>query len=427
MKSRELSPRVRDLIREAARVALNPSQQWLEEFDRATLAAAPPIAENPDLATVISRANRANLRHFAASNLRNPGDPVPANLGAEPLRMARDLVRLGLDALALDVYRVGQNVAWQRWTDIVFGLTTDPQELRELLDVPFRSAAAFIDTTLAGIAAQMELEHHELSRNICAERRRIVELLLNGAPISRDSAESRLGYPLDRSHTAAIIWSDRSDGDHRDLDRAVDAFCIAVGCASSLAIMSAATTRWVWVRDVDVFDCSQIRQVMRELPHVRIAIGTTEPGVDGFRRSHRDALTAARMLIRLRSPQQVAFFGDVEMIALLTENPDGADEFIKNTLGDFEEASPALQHTLLTFISQQCNASRAARLLYTHRNTLMHRLETAQRLLPKPLEDTTVRVAVALEVLQWRSKQPGNPAASGAGKPDDRTPPEQRP
>ncbi len=198
----------------------------------------------------------------------------------------------------------------------------------------------------------------------------------------------------------------------------MDAFCNAVGCASSLAIMSAATTRWVWVRDVDVFDCSQIRQVMRELPHVRIAIGTTEPGVDGFRRSHRDALTAARMLIRLRSPQQVAFFGDVEMIALLTENPDGADEFIKNTLGDFEEASPALQHTLLTFISQQCNASRAARLLYTHRNTLMHRLETAQRLLPKPLEDTTVRVAVALEVLQWRSKQPGNPAASGAGKPD---------
>lgn len=127
MKSRELSPRVRDLIREAARVALNPSQQWLEEFDRATLAAAPPIAENPDLATVISRANRANLRHFAASNLRNPGDPVPANLGAEPLRMARDLVRLGLDTLALDVYRVGQNVAWQRWTDIVFGLTTDPR------------------------------------------------------------------------------------------------------------------------------------------------------------------------------------------------------------------------------------------------------------------------------------------------------------
>ncbi len=96
-----------ELIREAAHIALNPSQDWLDEFDRAALAASPALGENPDLAAVISCANRANLHQFAAANLKNPGDPVPANLGPEPLRMARDLVRLGLDKLIVDVYRTG--------------------------------------------------------------------------------------------------------------------------------------------------------------------------------------------------------------------------------------------------------------------------------------------------------------------------------
>lgn len=66
----------------------------------------PSIAADPALATVVKRSNRAHLIHFAAANLRNPGAPVPANLGPEPLRMARDLVRVGLDALALDIYRI---------------------------------------------------------------------------------------------------------------------------------------------------------------------------------------------------------------------------------------------------------------------------------------------------------------------------------
>lgn len=70
-----------------------------------------------------------------------------------------------------------------------------PQELHELLTLPFRSASELIDATLAGLAAQMQLEYDELTRDVHAEHRRIVELILDGAPISRQSAEAKLGYP----------------------------------------------------------------------------------------------------------------------------------------------------------------------------------------------------------------------------------------
>jgi DNA-binding PucR family transcriptional regulator len=76
------------------------------------------------------------------------------------------------------------------------------------------------------------------------------------------------------------------------------------------------------------------------------------------------------------------------------------------TLGDFESASPELHESVLTFINEQCNASRAAKRLHTHRNTLLRRLQSAQRLLPQPLDHTSIRVAVALEALLWRGAEP---------------------
>jgi DNA-binding PucR family transcriptional regulator len=146
----------------------------------------------------------------------------------------------------------------------------------------------------------------------------------------------------------------------------------------------------------------QLAAALDELPGVRVAIGPTGTGVDGFRRSHLDALTTQRMMARLRSAQRVASFDDVQLVSLITQDPEQGDQFIKYALGDFESAGAELQHSVLTFINEQCNASRAAERLYTHRNTLLRRLSRAEQLLPRPLGQNSVHVAVALEALRWR-------------------------
>lgn len=399
------SARTRELIREGARIALNPRQEWLDHLDRATVGKDATIADDPVLAEAVRRASRANLLHWAAANVREPGAPVPANLGPEPLALARDLVRRGLDSIALELYRVGQDVAWQYWIEIAFELGADADELRELLVVSSRSISQFIGATLAGIAAQVKLEHHELARGTHAARREIAELILKGAPIGQDRAEARLGYSLDRPHTAAILWSDDFEGDHIYLDRAADAFSQAVGSTSRVTVAATAATRWVWVADATDLRADTISQALKCAPGARIAIGPTAHGIEGFRRSHLDALVTQRMVTRLQSGQRVAFFNDIQLVDLITQNTDSADRFIKNTLGDFESASPELRATLLAYIDQQCNVSRTAKLLFSHRNTLLRRLESAERMLPRPLSQNYIRVAVALEALQWRGNR----------------------
>src|ERR1700744_676175 len=255
------------------------------ETARAPRPASPEIREDPVLAAAVARTNRANLLHWAAANVRDPGIPVPANLGAEPLALARDLVRRGLDAAALDAYRVGQNAAWRRWMDTAFALTSDQGELREMLDVTSRSINEFIDATLAGINAQMQTEREELTRGTHAERREAVALLLEGAPITRRRAEARLGYALNQSHTAAVVWTDQPDSDTHSLERAVDALGQVAG-TRPLSVLANAATRWVWIGGGKRLTIAHLHSALERCPTVRVAVGPTAAGIDGFRRSH---------------------------------------------------------------------------------------------------------------------------------------------
>jgi DNA-binding PucR family transcriptional regulator len=282
---------------------------------------------------------------------------------------------------------------------IAFELTSDPAELHEFLDVCSRSISAFVDATLAAIAAQIDLERDELTRGTHAQRRETVALILDGAPIPRHRAEGRLGYALTGPHTAAVIWTDDPGGDLARLDGAAEAVGHAAG-ARLLSVLPSVATRWVWV--AGIVDTDKLLRSVDTTPDVRIAIGPTANGVDGFRRSHFDAITTQQLMARLHSPQQIALFTDVQLVALITADTDRAAEFVNHTLGDLESAGAELQDTVRTFVEEQCNASRAAKRLFTHRNTLLRRLARADELLPRPLAESTVEVAVALDVLRWR-------------------------
>ena len=397
------SDRVRELIRRGAELVLNAQAQWLEELDQATLSAAnvQELADDPALNAATRRSTRANLLHWAAANVGDPGAPVPANLGPEPLSIARDLVRRGLGESALQAYRVGQNVAWQRWMAIAFGLTSDPHELQELLDVSARSLFGFVDATIAGIAEQIQVERDELTRGTHAERRETVALILDGAPISRQRAEARLGYSLEQTHTAAVVWGDEPDCDSSQLDRATEALVHGPNAQRPLSVIASAATRWVWIAGNVAPDLRRLEEVIVRLPGVRVALGSTARGMEGFRRSHLDAVTTQHMLARLNSTQRVAGFEDIELVSLVTQDPDRADQFVKQTLGKLAAASPEIRAAVLTFVNEQCNASRAAARLYTHRNTLLRRLSRADQLLPRPLEENSVQVAVALDMVRW--------------------------
>jgi DNA-binding PucR family transcriptional regulator len=398
------SARVAELIRAGASLVREAPDEWLEEIDRAIIEREDlrVVLEDPELEAAVKRANRANLAHWADANVREPGAPVPLNLGPEPLAIARDLVRRGLDESALESYRVGQNVAWRFWMRIAFELTSDPDELRELLDVTAQSIAGFIDAQITGITRQMELEREELTRGTHAERREVVTLIIDGAPITERRASTRLGYELARPHTAAVVWSDEPEPDRNALEAAAQAIAGAAGSVRPFTVIAGASTLWVWVAASRRPEIGELERALGAVPEARIALGPQASGIDGFRRSHLDAIATQRLLARMESPLRLATYEAVQMVSLVTQDEQRASAFVREALGDLEGAPAELRETVLTYLHEGSNASRAAERLYAHRNSVLRRLAKADDLLPRPLAENRIQVAVALEVLRWR-------------------------
>jgi DNA-binding PucR family transcriptional regulator len=409
------STRVAELIRDGVAALLEAQEELFAEIDDVTLAnTEPAVRADPALVAAIRRTNRANLVHWAEANLRDPGAPVAPNLGPETLGIARDLVRRGLDASTLDAYRTGQNAAWRRWMATAFRLTDDPGELGELLDVSARSIFSFVDATLAGIGEQVARERERLRSGTHAERLEVVTLILEGAPIREDRAAARLNYALDRRHTAAIVFSAAAQPDQSALEEAAEALARSAGARRPLSVIASASALWVWVAGERDPDLDALGEALAVLDGPRIALGPPAFGVDGFRRSHLDALATQRLLHRAARGVRLATYDDVQVVALATHDEDRAQAFVERTLGPLATAGEELRDTLRTYLAEGSSATRAAPVLFTHRNTVLNRLERAQRLLPAPLEGRLLQIALALEITRWLGARV-SPAGPGGG------------
>jgi DNA-binding PucR family transcriptional regulator len=396
------SPAAAALLREAAEYVLEHSGELAGLLDAAVFSVTPdPLREDVTLGAEAAASNRANLVHWASTMREDPGARVPVKLSPEVLAVARDALRRGADQMLLSSYHASQNVAWRYSMQLLFSLSSDPEVLREALELAARSIFAFIDDTVAALHDQIERERAELTRGTHAERLEVVNLILEGAPISTDQAGARLRYDLRQRHTAAIIWTDGEIGDRRDLDRAAELLARAGGARRPLTVIASVASVWVWVGTPDGIDPRAVAAALETIVRARVALGRAGAGIDGFRRSHLDALATQRLMSTASDDLRVAGFGDVELVVLAAHDRDRAGEFVNRTLGELATADPILRHTVRTYIREQFSPTRTARALYTHRNTVLNRLQRAEQLLPAPLDGRGVEVGLALEIVHW--------------------------
>ena len=404
-----LSPQAADLIRQVARVFLDEPADLMAELHAAVSAAADePLRSEPTLAAEVAASNRANVLHLAASMLKDPGGRVPANLTPEVLGIAREAFRRGIEQAVYTTYHAGQNIVWAYWMRTAFSLSADPAVLCQALQAGSRSLSGFIDDTVAALSEQLRRERADLARSSHERRFEVVSLILDSAPITTGRASTQLGYDLRRRHTAAILWTDPRRPDQAALAAAAEALGPATRARQVLTVIASSSSVWAWLAAAAAdTDAGAITAATAAHPAVRVAVGPAGSAADGFRRSHFDAVATQRLMAR-RPDLRVARFADIQLVALALQDEQRAREFVARTLGELADAEGELRDTLCVYIGEQFSAARAARALYTHRNTVLNRLQRAERLLPFPLAGHGLEVGVALEVAQWLGTQPGS-------------------
>ena len=258
------------------------------------------------------------------------------------IEYARRLAQRDVDAAALvRAYRIGQarfirlfmeELHDQTGADEIDGATT----MRAVEQV-----SEYIDQVVGRLLPVYEQERTGWLQNRSAVLASRVRAVLEGGPVDVDRVQQALGYQLRQHHVGLVLWI---DGHLTDLDplrvlgELAEASARAVGSADRpLFVLCDDTTAWAWLALASdgAPALSELAAVAAKAPApASMAVGAAGRGVDGFRRTHRQALSAHAVAVTAGAGRmRLTPFSEVAPIALMCADVDSLRAWVGETLG----------------------------------------------------------------------------------------------
>jgi DNA-binding PucR family transcriptional regulator len=360
----------------------------------------------------------------ATHMLRHGIDTAVIEAPAAAVEYGRRLAQRDVPAAALvRAYRIGQARYLQQFIEELLRLTPgDHIEGRAALRI-VEHVSDYVDRVVEQILTAYEQARESWVRNRGAVTAMRVRSILQGDSHDEPTAHLALGYQLGQWHVGLIIWVGEHATD-RDalgqLNNVAAALANAVDCQHNpLFVPCDETTAWVWLplgkRGQAKRD--ELAKVITGYgPHVWGALGEPSAGIDGFRRTHRQAASAQDVALAGRPARaRVTAFVDVAPIAMMCADLDAARAWVIETLGPLAtdtERHARLRESARVFLSTGGSYTITAEELFLHRNSAQYRIQKAEELRGRPLREGRLDVELALLACHWLGQtvlQPATP------------------
>jgi len=364
----------------------------------------PRFGSDPSIAEAIAEATRAHTHHWARSMYEDPRRDVEPHLTSQSVSIARDGYRWGEEDTFRASHHAAQQAMWSIVMRIAFSLCDETAVLQPALERASRSLSLWTDRTITALINILEQERAALSGDQHVRRLELVNLILGGAPVSVTGVDQSLGYSLSARHLGVILWAPPQIADRAALVQVASELGRIAEARSRLLVHASASSLWLWLTPGIPVSAEALETALAPHRDVRLAIGSLDEGVDGFRRTHDRAVETQRLL-QSNHAHRVACYDDVAAVLLVARDEARLREFIYATLGPLASGPQNLRDTLRMFIHQRYNASRTAELLFTHRNTILQRIRRAEDRLPVTLDRHGTDVGIALDAMHWLNLQ----------------------
>jgi DNA-binding PucR family transcriptional regulator len=359
----------------------------------------------PELAATEDDQLTADLMASAEANLRQVLWMLKRGAGVDEVRLPpeaaafmRANVRRGIPLPAeLRAYRLGHAWLWDRWTRALQERIADPEELIAAQELSSACIFAYIDRVSDQLVGEYGTERERMMRGAAQLRAETVRAILAREPLDEETLPGRLGYDVRRTHVALRVASGTSE--LRGLERAAREAAAVLAPGEPLVVPSGAASLDVWAGSYEPVDTRALARY--EPPEgIRVAFGKPGRGLDGFRRSHHEAVQAARVAALAGSGGgAVVDYAQVELVSLLACDLPRAREFVASRLGPLAapgEPTQRLRETLRVFLAMGGRSARAAKELYVHQNTVAYRIKRAEELLGRRVTEDPVELICAL-------------------------------
>jgi hypothetical protein len=332
------------------------------------------------------------------------------------LEYARRLAQHGVPVNALvRAYRLGQ----RRMNELIFAelrVTAIPEGERVAV-IEAMNAAIFdyIDWMSQQVVAVYEDERERWLENQNSLRGvRVREILAANKTIDVDAASTSIRYPLRWHHVGLVMWFPDlgAEGDELPrLQRFLRELGEAAGAdASPLFVAADRTCGWGWLPyRAAVGDAVETvrRFAQNRRDSTSVAIGTMAGGVEGFRRSHREA-TEARGVAIVAEPNAATVIAasdpGLSVVARLGSDVAGIREWVADVLGDLAydtENDARLRETLRVYLGCGASYKLAAEELNMHFNSVKYRVGRAVARRGRDIGSDRLDVELALLACRW--------------------------
>jgi DNA-binding PucR family transcriptional regulator len=328
--------------------------------------------------------------------------PEEATPPPDALEHVRQYIRhrVAIDTL-LRAYHVGHSRFFENWVAGVHEEVGDPEWLARAVELGARWTFDYVQALSRGLVSAYTEERELWVRSAAAGRAETVRALLDGEPVDPRLAASRLRYELDRHHIAYIVWRDEGSA-------AQDDYGLLENTALQLAQDAGAGRPLVVALDGHVVHAwagsrAPMTMAIAGVPgSMRVAIGSSAAGLEGFRTSHVEAVQARRVAQLARSrPGSVTRYEDVALTALASVDMELARDLVARELGPLAEQDDdtvRLAATLRVYLEEQASPRRTAQRLGVHENTVKNRVRTIREVLGHAPEQRVAELLVALRL-----------------------------
>lgn len=403
----------RQMVADAvSRIGADPVR-WAIELNsvvvRRIVGEVPALGGTPAALEMLRRGNEATTLRALFALAEGPSVVSPA--GEATLDGIREFVHRAVPLeQVLHGVRVGHAATTEAFLRACAELV-DPQVAVAEVTAISRELFAYVDELSDTMIRTYLVEHEVWTTSAAAARADVVRSLLSDGPTPDVGEASRaLGYDLQRTHQAVVVWSDSSDANSRLQATAIEVLR-ARGATRTLVVPVASGRLLAWgTAPPDVGRRTSSWKTVAEVlsrQRAQAAFGTSVDGVAGFRRSHREAERAEKVEGLRREagqdPRRVTIYAEVAVVALLATDLDAAATFVRRELGELGvrgRPMETLRTTLYHYLDAERSLADVAERLYVARGTVTYRVKRAQELLGHGLNDRRFALHAALALAE---------------------------
>jgi hypothetical protein len=318
--------------------------------------------------------------------------PLPVGLSIETERLAEVWARQGLPLLSLThLCRLVHAEIWQEWLEVLSASHSERGQQGQILRVVSTRLFEYFNRWSELVTHHFATADTALRQNRPTRDVELVIRLLDG----RATTMEALSYDVSAEHVGLVAWGPEALHYARSMTAGEQGQLLAVSPGDSLC--------WGWLGGYSRWDAASFRKRRGVAPVSRdahgIAFGTPGSGIEGFRRSHREAADAYTIGKTLSASP--LFFEDVALEALAGSDRVRALEFVRHELTGLEGDDPKsvrLRETLEMYFRCSLNAAVTGARLGVHDQTVTYRLNSIEKRLGHSVDTRRAELDVALRL-----------------------------